>query len=117
MNAMRHFQFTKDKWITLILIPLKIYVVIIIPFYLIFRIILNTQSLWIKTGENAYKIDDTINILLYGYILCAPCLLIGSAFYLFAGNLKSAVQTLFVATVPTSLLLFYFFIYVIQHLL
>jgi hypothetical protein len=114
---MSKFSSIKDKQITLVLIPFKIYAVVIVPFYLIFRIILNTQPLWIKTGENAYKIDGTINMLLYGYMLCAPFLLAGAIFHFFAGNMKSGVQTLFVAVVPTSLLLFYLSIYVIQHLL
>jgi hypothetical protein len=114
---MRRVQFTKEKWITLILIPFKIYVVIIVPSYLIYRIVLNTSPIEIKTGENAYKGDATIDMFLYGYMLCAPCLLLGAIFYFIKNDFKSAIQTLFVAAVPMSLLLFYLFMHVIQHLL
>jgi hypothetical protein len=110
-------KLTKDKWITLILIPFKVYVVIIVPSYLIYRIILNPSPLEIKTGENAYKGDATIEMLLYGYMLCAPFLLFGAIFYFIKNDFKSAFQTLFIAVVPTSLLLFYLFMHVIAHLL
>jgi hypothetical protein len=117
MNVYRIPQISRGKWITLILIPFNCYVVIIVPFYLVFRILLNTSPIEIKTGENAYKCDPTIDMLLCGYMLCAPFLLLGAAFHIIAGNYKSAIQALFVAAVPTSVLILYLFIWVVQRLL
>lgn len=107
----------KDQWIDWILAPLKFYVVLAVPFYLIFCIVLKIHPIEIQTGENAYKLHDAISILLYGYMACAPCLLFGGVFQIISGNSGSAIRTLVVAAVPTALLLFYLFMHVVQYLL
>jgi hypothetical protein len=113
---MCRFPSTKAEWVNSVLIPFKIYVVIVVPFYLIFRIALGLPF-EIQTGVNASRVGHTTDMLLYAYMLCAPCLLLGAVLQSIRGDVKPALQTFAVAAVPTSLLLFLLFIYVVQHLL
>jgi hypothetical protein len=108
--------FTKAEWINWVLIPFKLYVVTVFPFYLIFRILLG-DPINIQTGVNASKIDHTTEMLLWAYMLCAPFLVLGAVLQSIRGDVRPALQTFAVAAVPTSLLLFLLFIYVVQHLL
>ncbi|HTS17836.1 MAG TPA: hypothetical protein VMP11_09705 [Verrucomicrobiae bacterium] len=109
--------FTKAKWTNWVLIPFKLYVVSVFPFYLVFRILLGDPIIIHFTGVNASRIDHTTDVLLAAYALCAPFLVLGAVLQAIRGDVKPALQTFAVAAVPLLLLTFLLFLFVVAHLL
>jgi hypothetical protein len=108
MNAL---ESTKKKWIDFIVFPLKIYVVLFIPFY-IFSCILYPQTLS-KMGIT----EDAIQKLMLAFVLCGPILLAVSIVQFFKSSQKSAICTLSFGIIPTLVLLFILFFILIQRML
>ena len=107
------FPSAKEERIAWILILFKLYVVVVFPFYLVFRVMLSMQPLYLKTG----RFERITEWFLFVYMLCGLCLVIGGVFQACGVKPKSAFETLIVALVPISVLIFWVFIAVVSHML
>ena len=92
---MRLFPKGKDELLALALFPFKAYVVVVVPFYYIFRMF--CPQPFLGTGVT----DGTALVLLAYFGLCAPALLIGAAIQIFVSGRRAAGRTLAFAIVPT----------------
>jgi hypothetical protein len=113
---MRLFPTAKNAWIALALFPFKAYVVVVLPFYLLFNIFY-PQPLTIYLGNNTTVWNQTAEEFLAGFVLCGPLLMLGLIIQLFAKDTKSAIRTLMFAIIPFSIFFFLLFIGAIQHVL
>jgi hypothetical protein len=97
---MRIFPSTKHEWFALFLFPFKAYVVVVYPFYRVFRILCPPPFL----GTNVS--DGTYYVLLQGFLLCGPALLVGALIQYFVSGRRYALPTLGFAVVPVVVLSF-----------
>jgi len=96
---MRVFPKNRDEWIALCLFPFKAYVVVVVPFYGIFRIF--CPQPYLGTGAS----DGTAFALAGYFLLCAPFLLLGAAIQFLVTGRSAGGRTLLFAIFPTVLLL------------
>ena len=96
--------------------PFKAYVVGVCPFYFLLRLIY-PHVLWTNVRNNTSIIDPVANGLLGVFVLCVPVLLLGAVIQFVVAESKDGVRTLVFAIVPTLVLAFFVFLWVIAHLL
>jgi hypothetical protein len=104
------------KWIAMILWPFKVYVVGMIPFYFLFRLIY-PHPLRTYVGNNTTVTDPLVDKLLEVFILCAPVLVLGALIQFFAKDIKAGICTLIFAVAPSLVLAAILFLWVVAHLL
>ena len=95
---MQVFAKAKDQWGELLVLPFKAYVVLVVPFYYLFRLFCPQPFL----GTNAS--DGTSDILAQYFILCALVLLVTAAIQVFVASRRAALRTLAFAGFPTLVL-------------
>jgi hypothetical protein len=96
---MRILPRTKDEWVGLILFPFKAYVVLAIPFYILFNAFFPRPF----TGTGAG--GETLMRIIGYYVLCAPPLLVGSVIQFFVCKRTHATRTLFFLIPPVLIIL------------
>jgi hypothetical protein len=104
------------KWIAIVLWPFKIYIVGVIPFYFLFRLIyphpFNTY-----VGNNTTVTDPLVDKLLEVFMLCAPVLLLGAIVQFAAKDIKAGIRTIFFAAPPAFVFTAFLFLWMIARLL
>jgi hypothetical protein len=96
---MRILPRSKDELVRLILFPFKAYVVLAIPFYILFSIFFPRPY----TGTGAG--GETLMAIIGFYSLCAPVLLAGSVIQFFICKRAYATKTLFFLIPPILIIL------------
>jgi hypothetical protein len=99
---MRVIPSTKKEWAglaTTALFPFKVYVVVVVPFYYVFRVFCPEPSR--PTGAT----DGTGFALLNGFMLCGPALVVGAIVQCSILEGRAALRTLAFAALPVLLLM------------
>jgi hypothetical protein len=99
-----------------IMCPVKIYIIVSLPFYFLFREFY-PHPLWTNIGNNTSILDPLAADLLDIFIVCAPALWLGAVIQFISKNNKAGICALLFSVAPSLVLMSLIFLWVIAHLL
>ena len=94
--------------------PLKAFVVLVIPLYFLVRVF-SPRPLSEYVGNNTTLIDPLAQVLVIIFACCGPVLLAGAIAQLLLRRQKSAVLTMLFGLLPTLIFAFLLFVWAAQH--
>jgi len=101
---MRIFPSIKDEWFALFLFPFKAYIIVVIPFYYVFRIFCPTP--FIGTGVS----DGTSSAFLSIFIVCVLAIFGGFLIQWFVSGWERARVSMLFVVIPVVLLFLFRFL-------